>query len=41
MTVVGDMAALLASLCFVGYLLIGRRLRKWMPVMVYAVRWAC
>ncbi|KAL4418952.1 hypothetical protein ABPG77_001774 [Micractinium sp. CCAP 211/92] len=36
-TVVGDMAALLASLCFVGYLLIGRRLRKWMPVMVYAV----
>lgn len=34
------MAALLASLCFVGYLLIGRKLREWMPVMVYAVRWA-
>ncbi|KAL4448195.1 hypothetical protein ABPG75_005414 [Micractinium tetrahymenae] len=36
-TVRGDLAALTASLCFVGYLLIGRKLRAWMPVMVYAV----
>lgn len=37
-TLRGDMAALFASLCFIGYLLIGRRLRAWMPAFVYA--WA-
>lgn len=36
MTLRGDMAALAASLCFVGYLLIGQRLRAWMPAFVYA-----
>lgn len=36
MTLHGDLAALTASLCFVGYLLIGRRLRAWMPAFVYA-----
>ena len=36
MTLRGDLAALLASLCFVGYLLIGQRLRVWMPAFVYA-----
>lgn len=35
-TLAGDAAALVASLCFVGYLLIGRRLRAWMPAFVYA-----
>lgn len=35
-TLRGDMAALAASLCFVGYLLIGQRLRVWMPAFVYA-----
>ncbi|PRW45144.1 Permeases of the drug metabolite transporter family permease component [Chlorella sorokiniana] len=35
-TLRGDMAALAASLCFVGYLLIGQRLRAWMPAFVYA-----
>ena len=35
-TVRGDLAALAASLAFVGYLLIGRRLRQWMPLFVYA-----
>jgi drug/metabolite transporter (DMT)-like permease len=32
----GDLAALTASLCFVGYLLVGQRLRSWMPAFVYA-----
>ena len=38
-TVRGDLAALSASLAFVGYLLIGQRLRTWMPLFVYAFRW--
>jgi len=32
----GDLAALTASCAFVPYLLIGRRLRSWMPLWVYA-----
>jgi drug/metabolite transporter (DMT)-like permease len=35
-TVSGDLSALAASLCFVGYLLVGKRLRTWMPTFVYA-----
>jgi drug/metabolite transporter (DMT)-like permease len=38
-TVRGDLAALSASLAFVGYLLIGQRLRTWMPLFVYASWW--
>ncbi|GLC33755.1 hypothetical protein PLESTM_000107800 [Pleodorina starrii] len=32
----GDLASLLASAVMVGYLSVGRRLRQWMPIFVYA-----
>ena len=32
----GDLAALTAAAAFVGYLSVGRKLRKWMPLFVYA-----
>lgn len=35
-TLGGDALALLASCAIVPYLLIGRRLRPWMPLLVYA-----
>eukprot|EP00899_Mesostigma_viride_P028477 jgi/Mesvir1/8814/Mv02715-RA.1 len=35
-TLGGDTAALLAALAFVGYICIGRQLRAWMPLFLYA-----
>eukprot|EP00887_Chlorella_sp_A99_P004332 scaffold15.g4332.t1 len=35
-TVAGDLAALCASLAIIVYLLVGRSLRQWMPLFVYA-----
>ncbi|KAG2435052.1 hypothetical protein HYH02_012049 [Chlamydomonas schloesseri] len=32
----GDLASLLASAVMVGYLSVGRRLRQWMPIFIYA-----
>ncbi|GIM12972.1 hypothetical protein Vretimale_16154 [Volvox reticuliferus] len=32
----GDLASLLASAVMVGYLSVGRRMRQWMPIFVYA-----
>ena len=33
---VGDLMALTAAAAFVGYLSVGQKLRKWMPLFVYA-----
>lgn len=35
-SVAGDLAALCAALAMIGYLLVGRKLRQWMPIFVYA-----
>ncbi len=32
----GDLSSLLASAVMVGYLSVGRRLRQWMPIFIYA-----
>eukprot|EP00002_Diphylleia_rotans_P036790 TRINITY_DN8159_c0_g1_i2.p1 TRINITY_DN8159_c0_g1~~TRINITY_DN8159_c0_g1_i2.p1 ORF type:complete len:177 (+),score=42.90 TRINITY_DN8159_c0_g1_i2:338-868(+) len=32
----GDMLSLFASGCMLGYLLVGKKLRKWMPLFIYA-----
>lgn len=36
MSVAGDAASLAAAFAMIGYLLVGRRLRNWMPIFVYA-----
>mmetsp|Transcript_15190 Transcript_15190/g.26341 ORF Transcript_15190/g.26341 Transcript_15190/m.26341 type:complete len:442 (+) Transcript_15190:67-1392(+) len=40
-SVQGDVASLLAAVAFIGYLLIGRQLRSWMPIFVYAAPVTC
>lgn len=39
--IVGDAAALVASLAFVGYLMIGQKLRVFVPVFIYVAAVTC